>query len=62
MKSRNRTVRGNLAADDFFVHFRSKLQIATDWKALLWAMPCNTDPFLDSPIEYYELSLVLRLL
>ena len=23
-------------------------------------MPYNTDPFLDSPIEYYELNLVLR--
>ena len=48
-----------LSSEDFCIYFRSLLCSESD-NTFSWCMPFNTDIFLDSPFEHYELLLVLK--
>lgn len=60
MKTRTCITRGDLTSEDFHTHFSTMLENTEQANLLQWCMPCFTDAFLDSPIELYELSSVLR--
>lgn len=60
LKSCNQIVRGNLKADDFLSHFSTMLQGSDNNHSVHWCMPYFTDSILDSPIEFCEITSVVR--
>lgn len=60
LKSRSHTVKGNLTANDFKSHFSALLNNTDNIPSISWAMPYLTDSVLDSPIEYCEISSVIK--
>ena len=50
---------GPLSSDDFYSHFKSLLSVEEE-QTFSWCMPYNIDPFMDSPIEHFELISVIN--
>lgn len=60
LKTRTRTSKGNLNADDFLLHFCSVFQNQEESRSISWCMPYYVDAFLDSPFEICELYAVIN--
>lgn len=60
MKKRTHTVKGNLTADDFRLHFSALLNNTANIPSISWSMPYFTDALLDSPFEFCEIAPVIK--
>lgn len=59
LKTHSQTSKSFLNSNSFVAHFESLLN-KPESRMMCWCIPCNVDPFLDSPFEYIELLSVIK--